>query len=216
MKKLLTTAAVGILMLQVNHAQLLEKTFEGVIEFKKMSSIDTNQYTYYVKGDHVRIDEVDPKTKVIAGSFLIDLKQNKMTTLSHERKLYMDQKQVPPPVVQGSPEITKTKNAKTILGVKCTEYIVKNKEENTDISFFISNSGRYEFFGPLLKTLNRKDKFSSYYLKLTGVDGLFPLLAIQRNKNGKETGKIETVKMERKELSASLFKIPAGYTKFDK
>lgn len=217
MKKLLVAAILGFLMTEVGSAQLLkEKPFEGMIDLRKMSVLDTNEYTYYIKGDHVRIDEIDSKTKTVAGSFLIDLKLNTMISLSHDRKLYMDQKPNPPPVVKGQPEIIITKNPRTILDVKCTEYVVKNKEENADISFFISNSGKYAFFVPLLKVLDRKDKFSSYYLRLTGVDELFPFLAIQRDLNGKETGRIETLKMEKKELNASMFDIPAGYTKFDK
>ena len=216
MKKVLTAAITIFLIVQVHYAQIHEKPFEGIVDFKKTTTIDTNQYIYYVKGDNIRIDEINSKTKIPAGSFLVDLKQNKMTSLSHDRKLYMDQKPGVPAVVKGNPEVTKTKNTKTIQGVKCTEYLVKNKDENTEISFYIANSGSYDFFDRLLKMLNRKDKFSSYYLKILGIQGLFPVLAIQRSLDGKEIGKIETIKMERKTLTGSVFEIPKGYSKFDK
>ena len=92
MKKLTLTVIICFFSIVVSHAQVLEKPFEGIITFQKMSLLDTNEYAYYAKGNLVRIDEIDAKTKVVAGSFLIDLKQSTMITLSHERKLYMDQK----------------------------------------------------------------------------------------------------------------------------
>lgn len=212
MKKISVILILNIALLGLSVAQ----SFEGIIDFKKTSTIDTNKYVYYIKGDKVRIDEIDSKTKKAAGSFIIDLKLGKMTSLSHERKLYMDQKPGVPAVVNGTPEVTKTKNIKTIQGIKCTEYIVKNKNENTEISYFISSTGKYDFFEKLLKLLNRKDKLSSYFLKITGVSGLFPFVAIQRTLDGKETARIETMKIEKKTLDASLFEIPKDYNKFDK
>jgi hypothetical protein len=198
------------------HFSSFSQSFEGVIDFKKYSTMDTSEYVYYVKGDKVRIDEIDSKTKKPAGSFIIDLKLGTMISLSHDRKLYMDQKPSMPATIKGTPEVTKTKNVKAIQGIKCTEYVVKNKDENTQVSYYISNNGKYDFFEKLLKLLNRKDKLSSYYLKITNISGLFPLMAVQQTMDGKETSRIETLKLEKKPLDASLFQIPKGYEKFDK
>jgi hypothetical protein len=191
------------------------QAFEGVIEFKKQSSTDTITYIYYVKGNKVRLDEIGSKSRKVEGTFLVDQKDKKMISLSHDRKLYMDKAPSAPAVVSGKPEITKTKNTRTIQGYKCTEYTVKNKDENTQISYWIA-SGKFDFFIPFLKLINQKQKFSTYYLQLTGVEGGFPMLAVESAMDNTEKGRLEVTKIEKKVLDASLFEIPKGYLKFEK
>lgn len=193
------------------------QSFEGTIEFKKQSSTDTTNYVYYVKGptNKVRLDEIGSKSKKVEGTFLVDLKEKKMTSLSHDRKLYMDKAQSAPATITGKPEVTKTKNTRTIQGYKCTEYIVKNKDENTQISYWIA-FGKFDFFMPFLKLINQKQKFSTYYQQLTGVEGGFPMLAIESSMDGTERARLEVTKIEKKALDTSLFDIPKGYLKFEK
>ena len=53
------------------------QSFEGVIEFKKTSGPVVTSYKYYVKGDHVRIEEVSSKavsyTHLRANETVLDL-----------------------------------------------------------------------------------------------------------------------------------------------
>ncbi|MFI5222507.1 MAG: hypothetical protein ACHQK8_09290, partial [Bacteroidia bacterium] len=87
MKKLFSTALFVFAGMLFVSAQ----SFEGVIEFKKQTATDTVNYIYYVKGDKVRLDEIGSKSKKVEGSFIIDLKTHSMVSLSHERKLYIEQ-----------------------------------------------------------------------------------------------------------------------------
>jgi hypothetical protein len=191
------------------------QSFEGTIEFKQQTTLDTQSYIYYIKGDKVRIDNIS-KVRKVEGSFIIDLKDNKMIFLSHERKLWGEQQSPMAATVNGKPEVTKTKNTKTIQGFKCTEYVVKNKDENTQISFWIA-SGKFDFFDRLLKVLNRKDKPAVYYQQITGLpDGDFPFLAVESPMDGKERGRLEVTKIDKKVIDAKMFEIPAGYLKFEK
>lgn len=191
------------------------QSFEGVIEFKKQSSTDTVTYVYYVKGNKVRLDEIGSKSRKVEGTFLVDLKDKKMVSLSHDRKLYMDKATTAPAKVIGKPEVTKTKNTRTINGYKAQEYIVKNKDENTQISYWVATSGKFDFFDPFLKLINQKQKFSTYYQLITGVSGGFPLLAIEKSMDNVEKGRLEVTKIEKKALDASLFEVPKGYLKFE-
>src|SRR6266576_1272713 len=125
MKKLFITALFGFAGLLSVSAQ----SFEGTIEFKKQTATDTVSYVYYVKGDKIRLDEIGSKSKKVEGSFLIDLKTNSMTSLSHDRKLYIEQASGAPAAMTGKAEVKKTGNVKTIQGVKCNEYVVKNADE---------------------------------------------------------------------------------------
>jgi hypothetical protein len=189
------------------------QSFEGVIEFKRQSSTDTINYIYYVKNNKVRIDEIGAKSGKVTGSFIGDLKENKMISLSHERKMWIDKSIPSPAKITGAPVVSKTKNTRKIQGYKCTEYTVKNKDENTQISYWIAYS-KFDFFVPLLKLLNYKQKFSSYYLQLTGVEGGFPMLAIESSMDNKEKGRLEVTKVQKKVMDATLFEIPKGYQEF--
>lgn len=189
--------------------------FEGVIEFKKKTLFDTVNYVYYIKGDKVRIDEIGSKSKKVEGTFLVDTKAGSMLSLSHDRKMYLEQKPPAPTKPSGECKVEKTKNTKTIAGYKCTEYIVKNVTENTIISYWVT-PGKFVFFKKLLNTLNRKDKFSTYFQQIPGMDGMFPVVAIQSAMDGKETERLEATKIEKKVIDIKQFDIPAGYTKFDK
>ena len=105
------------------------QNFEGMIEFKKATTIDTTTYIYYVKGNKVKIDEIGSKSHRVEGTFLIDLDAKTMLSLNHERKLYMDQPAKAPQVVNGTCEVKKGTTVKSLQGYKCSENIVSNKRK---------------------------------------------------------------------------------------
>lgn len=214
MKKLFKQISISMLALVATSTVSIAQSFEGTIEFKKQTTFDTTDYVYYVKGDQVRIDEIGSSSGKVEGTFLINLKSGKMTTLSHDRKLFMDKEATPAAKTKGAPIVSKTKNTKTIQGYKCTEYLVKNEEEGTEINYWLA-AGKFDFFNSLLNILNRKDKFSVYYQQIQGTEGMFPFLAVQSSE-GKEKGRMEATKIEKKTLVASTFEIPAGYKEFKK
>ncbi|MBI4929403.1 MAG: DUF4412 domain-containing protein [Bacteroidetes bacterium] len=212
MKKLFLTALFGISGMLMVSAQ----SFEGVIEFKKQTATDTVNYIYYVKGDKIRLDEIGSKSKKVEGSFLIDLKTNSMVSLSHERKLYIEQASGTPATITGKPEVKKTGATKTIQGMKCTEYVVKNPDEKVQVTYWMAN-GKFDFFFRLLKVLNRKDKSAVYVQQITGAEGSFPFLSSQVNlETNKEDVKMEVTKVDKKSVDANLFEIPKDYQKFQK
>lgn len=207
-----TSAAIGASAQAPKAAA--SKGFEGTIEFRQISMGDTTNYIYYVKGDNVRIDNLRGKAKENAGGFLFNLKDGNVTTLNAERKVYSEAPKSAPAVIKGKAEVTKTKNTKKILGYNCTEHIVKNTEDNTQISYWMA-AGKFDFFDKLIKLWNRKDKVSTYYTQLTGVAGMFPMLATQTSADGKEQQMVlEVTKVEKKVQEADKFKVPANYTRF--
>ena len=191
------------------------QTFEGSIEFKKRTSTDTTNYIYYVKGDKIKIDEIGTKSKKVEGSFIINTTNSTMQFISHDRKLYGDQPSGTPNKPTGKCEVTTTKTVKTIQGYKCTQIIVKNTDENTTITYWVAK-GKFDFFDVMLKVLNRKDKFSTYYLQIPNNHGMMPILATMSPLDGQEKERLETTKIEKKPIDAKTFDIPAGYMKFEK
>lgn len=191
------------------------QSFEGSVEFKKKTSIDTTNYTYYVKGDKIKIDEIGSKSKKVEGSFIINTKASTMQFISHDRKLYGDQPTGTPNKPGGKCEVTMGKGSKTIQGYKCQEWVVKNKDENTQITFWVAK-GKFDFFDIMLRVLNRKDKFSTYYLEIPNNHGMFPMLATMNTMDGTEKERLEVTKIEKKVIDAKTFDIPSGYMKFEK
>ena len=214
-KSILKLVTVVVVMIAFSYSAFAQ-SFEGVIEFKKASTIDTTNYIYYVKDNMVRIDEIGTKSHKVEGSFIIDLDAKTMKSLNHERKLYMDQPTPAAPTIKGTCSVKKGQNVKNLQGYKCVEYIVTNNDENTQISYYIAD-GKFSFFDKLLRQLNRKDKSSTYYLQIQDIKNMFPMLSVQTDiSTGKETTKLEVTKITKKVVDPTMFEIPKGYNKFEK
>lgn len=186
--------------------------FEGIIEFKKMSFMDTTLYRYYVKGNQVRIEEMGSKGKV-SGVMLVDLAAKKVVALNMDRKLYMDVENKPA-TMNGKLEVNKKGGSKKVCGQDAKVWTVTNKDENTTVTYSVA-SGKYDFFVPLLKTLNRKDKTAVYFLQVSDNAGVFPVEAIEKAGNEVKTSLI-TTKIEKKPVDLSLFQVPKDFQKYQK
>jgi hypothetical protein len=215
MKKSILKIVSIVVIITAFSFSISAQTFEGVIEFKKASATDTTNYVYYVQGNQVRIDEIGSKSHKVEGSFLVNMENKTLTSLNHDRKLYMDQTTSGAPVVKGTCEVKKGANIKNLQGFKCTEYVVTNIEENTKITYYLAD-GKFAFFEKLLRQLNRKDKASSYFLQIADIKNTFPMLSIQTDGAGKETGRLEVTKITKKTIDATTFQVPKGYNKFEK
>ena len=212
--KFIKIAATVVLTLCLS-AIVKAQPFSGVIEFKKSTSIDTTDYVYYILGNNVRIDEIGTHSHKVEGSFLIDLDAKTMKGLNHDRKIYTDQPTPAAPAMKGTCTVTKGKTVKNLQGYKCSEYIVKNAEEGTTVTYYLAD-GRFQFFEKLLRQLNRKEKSSIYYLQIQDVKNMFPMLSVQTDATGKTTGKLEVTKITKQDVDPAKFEIPKGYNKFEK
>ncbi|MCD6067263.1 MAG: hypothetical protein K0S33_2089 [Bacteroidetes bacterium] len=189
--------------------------FEGSIEFKMENKKDTNTNVYYVKGDHVRLDQLGKKTGKVEGSFVFDLSNKQIKFLNPARKVWGEHKSETPAVIKGKCEVTKTKNVKTYLGKKCTEYVVLNTDENTQISYWITTE-KFDFFVPMVKMWNRKDKQSIYFNEIKDLPkGSMPLASYETTLDGKTISKLEMTKIEKKGLELTQVSVPADYKKFE-
>lgn len=206
MKKLLLSA------LLFASAAASAQSFEGLIEFRKITPFDTTNYKYFVKGNNVRIEEVGSRGKV-TGVMLVDLGSKKVTALNMDRKLFMDVENKPA-AVTGKPEINKKGGSKKVAGIDCKVWTVKNPSENTEITYSVA-PGKYDFFVPLLKTLNRKDKSASYFLQIPDNGSVFPAEAIEKSGNEVKMSLV-TSKIEKKPVDATLFQVPKDFQKYQK
>lgn len=192
------------------------QSFGGSVEFKYYTTKDTTVNVYHVKDKNVKLDQYGKRSGTVEGSFVFDLANNNIKFVNPKRKVWGDHKSETAPIIKGVCEVKKTSNTKTIQGAKCTEYVVKNTEENTTISYWIAN-GKYEFFIPLVKIWNRKDKQSIYFNQIKDLaPGSMPMLSEEKQiSDGKYVSKLEVIKITKENLDESKLTVPADYKKFE-
>lgn len=197
-------------------ALISAQTFNGTIEFKYTTQKDTSNNVYMVKNKLVRLDQYS-KTGNVTGSFIFDLNANTVRFINPKRKLYGSQKSETPQVIRGECIVIKGNAPKTISKMKCTEYTVKNAEENTVITYWIAEGTKFSFFSPLITLWNRKDKQSIYFGQIKGIPaGSMPMLSEERQlTDGKLLTRLEVISINNTAPNDSNFQIPEGYTKFD-
>jgi hypothetical protein len=190
--------------------------FEGNIEFRMETKKDTTTNLYYVKGNNVKLDQIGKKSGKVEGSFVFDLAAKSIKFVNPARKVWGDHKSETPPAIKGTCEVTKGKAPKMVAGKMCTEYTVKNTEENAQIVYWIT-SEKYDFFVPLVKLWNRKDKQSIYFNQIKDLPkGAMPMLSVETTLDTKLTmSKLEVLKIEKKAIDAATVSVPSDYKKFE-
>lgn len=211
MKKILVAFTL-LISLNTSFAQ----NFNGSIEFKYSTRRDTSTNIYLVKNKMIKLDQYGKKTNAIEGSFIFDLNTNKIKFVNPKRKVWGEHVSEAPQTVKGVCEVTKGAGTKTIQGLKCVEYTVKNTEENTTITYWIVEN-KFSFFAPVVKLWNRKDKQSIYFNQIKDLpEGSMPLLSEEKQlSDGKFVTKLEVVKIGKKVLDDASFLVPANFNKFD-
>jgi len=189
------------------------QSFEGKIEFSKTIGPVTANYTYYVKNQFVRVEEIGENGE-LQGIMIVDSEKNTVTALSPERKMFIDVPNGREPK-KVDIDVQKTDNKKTINGVECTEWIVGCVGDGREAAYWVAD-GDYHFFVPMLNTLNRKDKLAVYFNLIPDVNGLFPLEGVERKINGTEISRLQVNNIARGAQPDRLFEIPAGYSKFER
>ena len=110
--------------------------------------------------------------------------------------------------------ISKTKNYKFIAGNKCYQWIVKNKENKSVVSYWVANK-KYKYFGDLLKITNDTDKISKYYTLITQTEGYIPMLSVERSWVREQRMVISAEKVLKLSIDDNLFEVPDDYEIFN-
>ena len=188
--------------------------FEGVIRFEQQTFGDTFNYTYYVKGNFVKLVINENCNSCESGdeAMIFDLKNKTITALKPSLKMYKD---IPiKPYVENKESdfiITQNpRNYKKINGYKCIQWRVKNYKENTEISYWVTN-GHFDFFDDYLKLWNRMEKHSRYYLQIPNSEGFFPMMSVERTTLREKRVQLVVTLVERRDLDNSVFEIPPDF-----
>ncbi|MGQ9847336.1 MAG: DUF4412 domain-containing protein [Bacteroidales bacterium] len=195
------------------------KSFEGIIFFSMEMLSDTMYYTYYIKNRNVRLDEFNRcKSCKIPGNYLLfDLDNKKITAVNPQRKMYLHLTVNEYKDNNNNNEdftILKTNNSKKIFGYKCYQWRVRNKKQNTEISYWVAKDN-FDFFIDFLKLWNRSEKHASYFLKIPDSKGYFPLLSEERTTLREEKMTLRVISIQKKTLDPQLFQIPKDYKSYE-
>lgn len=211
MKQLITFALIFFSVLKLS-----AQGFSGSIEFRSFKEKDTSLNVYHVKSKLVKLDKYAKMSSVVEGSFIFDLAAGKIRFVNPKRKVWGEHISETAPVIRGRCEVSKGSGTKTVAGVKCHEYTVKNTEENTIITYWVAE-GKFDFFIPLIKLWNRKDKQSIYFNQIKDLpEGSMPLWSEEKQiSDGKSITRLEVTRISNKVPDDAALSVPAGYTKFD-
>lgn len=187
--------------------------FEGVIFFQKVDNKDVTYFRYYVKGNHIRIEDVN-EGGVLNGILLIDMEKESLKMLSCSAQMYID---VPVAEESEKPKvkIDRTGEVRMILGKECELWKVVNMADYSSYEFWV-NEGEYNFFTPMLKMLNRNDNIALAWVSSMMGQNYFPFEGVEYSSTGKLLTKLEVIEIKNKELDLHLFDIPENYSLFEK
>jgi hypothetical protein len=211
MRQFLLSASLIVLFAANSFAQ----NFEGSIYFTKSNMVDVTRYAYHVKGNMVRIDEIQEGKDELVAALLVNLETKETIALSHERKLYMKRPKGAEVELPKGLEVKVGELKKSIQGRNCEQYRVKSRESDREVTFWVTE-GNFSFFPKLLGILKRKDNFSTFYMNIPELDGKFPLVAEELTLLRDKKGFLQVDKIDEKKLDDKFFAIPAGFEKVEK
>lgn len=189
--------------------------FEGRIDVVKKTLSDTMFYSYTIKNNFIRIDEYD-KYKRLQKYFIINLKDNTITALNPNQKLYakLDVQNLKKNS-NSEFEIINTGIYKYINGYKCYQWRVRNQSQNTEITYWIAND-KFEFFTPMAGiSAQIEDSFLTYMsLPTNTMKGEMPMLIESKTLLRVDKATYTVINISKSYVDASIFTIPNFYQNY--
>lgn len=154
-----------------------QEQFEGEVDYVKTSYSDTLYYVYTIKDDYIRIDEYD-KYKRATSSYIVNLQDQSVMVIHPGKRLYTTLEKFP--VQKDSAqnmEVVYTGNYKYINGYKCSQWRVKNYDENTEITYWMAGDN-FNFYAPMSQLAMSFDHHFLFYHALPErtMQGLMPMM----------------------------------------
>lgn len=188
--------------------------FEGCIKLKRETVYDTSFITIQVKNNQVRLDEFDCKKNLVS-IYILDLEREKVLALSPKQKLFYELK--PSKAILTTNEdavIIKTENRMVVDGHNCCQMRVKSVSRDTEVAFWVTENN-FDFFKSMNNLIRKVKPDLDIFSYFPDINGLFPILTVERTLLRKEKMKVEVTGINETMLSENLFKIPLGYQKIE-
>lgn len=184
--------------------------FEGRFYLEKKTLSDTTFLTYSIKSNNIRIDEFD-KYRRPTQSFIINIAEKSIVVINPSKKLFTNIQ--PRPINEISTnelEVIKSDNWRFINGYKCYQWRIKNRGQNTEISYWVPND-KFSFFDDMVKAWNSSDKNLAFFLQIPELQGYMPMEAVERTLLRDEKCRLEVLDISKAKIDDSIFQIPDNY-----
>ncbi len=222
-KNLRVAIILSVLLLPLN-LTMGQSSFNGKMKFKiQKKNGKTNYITYYSQNGNLRMEMPGKSGKgyIISGN-------GKMEVVMPSRKMYLEYSGGLSKMMQSNPlfnnssktnnsnidniewqkmwEKAKTSNTKTILGYKCTEFIMPRDDGGVRHIWTTKDLGN-------IVILQNPMSSSPFFNEIKKMGAFFPLLSEETDGNGNVISKFEVVEINNEKVDDDLFKIPAEYKK---
>jgi len=202
-----------LFFLTVLSVSLFSQSFEGTFTFVKHTISDTIYYTYYVKGSKIKINEYN-KYKKLNRVFIVGTDDKSIVVIDPEKQMFTNLPNKPQLKLEKPQfEIIKSNNSKIINGYRCYQWRVRNKVQNTEITYWVAKDN-FNFFDDYLQSLNSYEKSHSFFLTLNNTAGIMPMLVVERTLLRDEKLRMFVTDIKKEILDDSVFSIPENYISF--
>ncbi len=203
-----------LIFLTIFSFNIFAQDFEGEIKIIRKTFSDTIYFNCFIKNELLRLDELN-KNKNAIRTLIVNLKMNTIIVFAYQKKLY---KKLNPDtyinIEDENFEIKKTENFREIHAYDCYQIRVKNKVEETEITYWVAPNF-YSHIFRVLKLLNKQKKEPNYFLQIPEIKGGFPFLVVERNLIRTERSRIEISEIIKKKLPKTIFEVPKDYKYFE-
>ncbi len=194
--------------------------FEGKVAMKMTEPRGgTHQINYSLKPGFMRV-EIEMK-EGMTGAMIMDFAKKEMLMLmpaQHMAMVMAIPEAAANPQVNADPEATfeKTGEKETILGYPTEKYLAKSKGTTTEL-WLTDKLGSFMGTGGagMMGSRGKRGRAGQSWEDVLKGKELFPLRAVGKAADGKETFRLEVTAVEKTSLPASLFTAPADYQKMD-
>lgn len=192
----------------------INKSFNGILKYYEYTPFDTTLYEVFVTKSKIRVDSYSGKEKNGDPNKIViyNLKNQKILALKPSAQIYkyITSNAEHTPCSDGC-EILIDKNIyKYITGVKCKQYRVRNKAENTDITYWIPEE-KYTFYAQMMTMKHSIRRPHKYFFKLPNHETVFPMQTVERTLLREEKSSFKVIHFEESTIVDNIFEIPKGY-----
>jgi hypothetical protein len=196
--------------------------FEGVIEFKEFNKHGTGTMVQTSKGSLIRIDNFHGgQGKREEPTLILDTKARTMTVLIPENHMYLVQPLAPGGGGPADPKrqlaFKNSGRTETVAGIKCEIYIgtvIDSHGKTSQFEACLAKGVGFALFDAMGSRGPGSNASGPDLFRDLAAKNLYVLKAWEF-KDGERVPAMEATKVEQKAVPASVFEVPAGFTKMD-
>jgi hypothetical protein len=211
MKHIARIALPGLVSVSLIYGQspTSQHPFEGIIEFKMQDLMEVVIFDLFVKGDRMMMQS--HARNDARPTFIWDFGGGKLITFVTATEKYLERPYTPsaPTVTEEMPDIKATEERETIAGLPSDLFIVRSDEAEIEV-WATKTLGALASIG----NPNRPTKNLTWQQHLRQ-QGYTITRMVWKDASGYETGRWEILKVTRRAVPESVFRIPRGFQKVE-